>query len=159
MIALRSTSTTRPRRRREFHRRRLSAPQSLLAKRISDLHRQLISPVSDLETVKAAKRSLLRLLSDPMTLPVITTPPMELPVLAEAALAGTAHSQDPTPVCEVCQSALPARFRARREQNPFGITPFRGLRARAARPGHTRRFSSRRATITQPSLAITRAFS
>lgn len=155
MIALRSSSTTRPGRRRKIYSRSLSAPQALLTKRISDLHRKLISPASDLETVKAAKQSLLRLLSDPMTLPVITTPPMEFAVLANAAPADRSHPGESTPVCELCQSPLPARSSARHKQSLTSINPFRGLRSKAMR---TRPLPERRA-IPQPSLATAHAFS
>ena len=74
MVALLSPSSPNLRRRRKPDPAIRSLPATLLTNRISELNQRLIDPASDVETVKAAKHSLLRLLSDPMTLPVITTP-------------------------------------------------------------------------------------
>lgn len=99
MVALLSPSLSRPARFRHIARRSLPAPRTLVVNRISQLHRRLIDPASDVETVKAAKQSLLRLLSDPVTLPVITTPPMEMPVLPDA-------EAEPNRVREICDRPL-----------------------------------------------------
>ena len=89
MVALLSSSASKSARFRPIARRSLPAPRTLVVNRISDLHRRLIDPASDVETVKNAKHSLLRLLSDPLTLPVITLLPMELPVPADADVEAT----------------------------------------------------------------------
>lgn len=104
MVALLSPSSPKLRRSRKADGPRRSLPASLLTRRISDLHRRLIDPASDIETVKTAKRSLLRLLSDPLTLPVITTPPMTPPLLP-----GADRQRKPveaTRVCEICERPL-----------------------------------------------------
>ena len=82
-----------------------SLPATLLTNRISELHRRLIDPVSDVETVKGAKHALLRLLSDPMTLPVITTPPMEMPLFRNGNTKPQAVA--PNRMCEICDRLLP----------------------------------------------------
>ena len=98
---LRSHSVSNPARFRRSSTRLLPAPRTLVVKRISELHRRLIDPASDLQTVTAAKRSLLRLLSDPMTLPVITTRSAAVSTLADGesgrqAQSGTAPRRLPS---------------------------------------------------------------
>ena len=104
MVALLSPSSPKLRRRRKADGPLRSLPANLLTHRISELHRRLIDPASDVETVKAAKHSLLRLLSDPMTLPVITTPPMAMPLPP-----GADRQRKPVEakrVCEICERPL-----------------------------------------------------
>lgn len=135
-----------------------SAPQALVAKRISDLHRRLISPVSDLETVKAAKHSLLRLLADPMMLPVLTTPPMEFAAPTRNAAATPSQSEDATPGCEVCRSPLPPRSSARPERSLISTNGLRGLRSKPRSSGKGRLLAARRA-ISPPFFPTAHAFS
>lgn len=104
MVALLSLSSTKSNRRRKADAPVRSLPATLLTNRISELHRRLIDPAADIETVKDAKRGLLRLLSDPLTLPVITTPPMEMPVLRSVSAN---REQNANRVCEVCDRPLP----------------------------------------------------
>ena len=105
MVALLSPSSTkwqaRPKGDAPVH----ALPTTLLTKRISELHRRLIDPTSDVKTVTDAKRALLHLLSDPMTLPVITTPPMEMPLFRNANTKR--QSPEPNRVCEICDRPLP----------------------------------------------------
>ena len=121
MVALLSPSSTNLRRRRKGDAAVRSLPATLLTSRISELHRRLIDPASDVETVKAAKRSLLRLLSDPLTLPVITTPPMQLPVIpnADAERKSTAAKG----VGEICERPLPTHSRIDPEAPSGRATP------------------------------------
>jgi hypothetical protein len=79
-----------------------------LTNRISALHRRLIDPASDLETMKAAKQGLLRLLFDPLTLPVITTRPMEMPLGRRADIARKFTQVRRR--CEICDRPLPTQI-------------------------------------------------
>ena len=121
MVALLFPSSTNRRRRRKADPVVRSLPATLLTSRIADLHRRLIDPAADVETVKAAKQSLLRLLSDPMTLPVITTPPMQMPVVLDPEVERKAAAAKR--VCEIFERSLPTRSSADAE----------GLRRRAVK--------------------------
>jgi len=113
MVALLSHSRSKPARFRDIARRRLPTPGTLVINRISELHRRLIDPASDHEAAMAAKRSLLRLLSDPMTLPVITTPPMEMPITAASHVP---EPVEPNQVCRTCDRPLPRRSPRKNER-------------------------------------------
>ena len=118
MVALLSPSSTKLRRRRKTDPTVRSLPATLLTGRISELHRKLIDPTSRVENVRAAKHSLLRLLSDPMTLPVITTPAM---AMAMPVAANTDTEREPIPaerLCELCKRPLSTISNVRHE----GIT-------------------------------------
>jgi hypothetical protein len=105
MVALFSPSSKKLRRSRKPDVPARSLPATLLTHRISELHRRLIDPASDAQTVKDAKHALLRLLSDPLTLPVITTPPMGM---ADFRNRNTKlQSPGPNRMCEICDRALP----------------------------------------------------
>ena len=138
MVALLSPSLTKSTRRRKAAPLVRSLPATLLTKRISALHRRLIDPASDVETVKAAKQALLRLLSDPLMLPVITTPPMEMAVRRGADV--TRKSTEAPRLCEICDRPLPTQPRtsSRRARKATtrsgGFDSFRSLhRNRGAR--------------------------
>ena len=130
MVALLSPSLTKSPRSRKVDQLTRSLPATLLTNRISALHRRLIDPASDLETAKAAKQALLRLLSDPLTLPVITRPPMEMPVRRGADVAR--NSTQAPPLCEICDRPLPPQLR----------TSSRRARKAAARTGGSESFRS-----------------
>ena len=104
MVALLSPSSTKLRRARKADAAQRSLPATLLTHRISELHRSLIDPASDAETARTAKRSLLRLLSDPMTLPVITTPAMAMPLPPDADVER--KSAEAERMCEICEGPL-----------------------------------------------------
>jgi len=104
MVALLSPSPTKSRRSRKAEAPLRSLPATLLTNRISELHRRLIDPASDVETARAAKHSLLRLLSDPATLPVITTPAMAMPLPPRADVEH--KSAEAKRVCEICERPL-----------------------------------------------------
>jgi hypothetical protein len=118
MVALLSLSSTKSNRRRKADVPVRSLPATLLTNRISELHRRLIDPTADIEAVKDAKRGLLRLLSDPLTLPVIATPPMEMPALRNA---NANREPNANRVCEVCDRPLPrpdSRMRVSHHEKP-----------------------------------------
>ena len=111
MVALLSPATPKSARFRRIARRSLPAPRTLVINRISDLHRQLIDAKSDSETVKAAKHSLLRLLADPATLPVITTGAMAGSIVPKnnAERPSAAGEEN----CEICGRTLSPANRSR----------------------------------------------
>lgn len=104
MVALLSPSSTKLHRSRKADAPLRPLPATLLTHRISELHRRLIDPASDVETARAAKHSLLRLLSDPMTLPVITMPAMAMPLPPDADVEG--GSAETKRMCEICERPL-----------------------------------------------------
>jgi hypothetical protein len=139
---------------------RRSLPASLLTHRISELHRKLIDPASDIKTVKAAKHSLLRLLSDPLTLPVITTPPMVMPLPPEADAGG--KPAEAKQVCEICERPLsrisatqPRKTGRRARKSSIPGTQLGSLRSHQQKPVRRSSLSQR----TPPALALSRSYS
>lgn len=160
MVALLSPSSTKLRRSRKADAPARSLPATLVTDRISELHRRLIDPASDVETVKAAKHSLLRLLSDPITLPVITMPAMAMPLPPEAR--GERKSTEAKRVCEICERPLatisapqhegtgrPARSRSTRSVEGGSF------RSNQQKPRHGRSLSKR----TTPGMPLSRDYS
>ena len=81
MVALLSPSSPNLRRRRKPDPAIRSLPATLLTNRISELNQRLTDPASDVETVKAAKHSLLRLLSGADDAACYHHAAMQMPVL------------------------------------------------------------------------------
>ena len=151
MVALLSPSSPKLRRRRKADALLRSLPASLLTHRISDLHRKLIDPASDIETVKTAKHSLLRLLSDPMTLPVITMPPMAMPLARNAD--GEGKPAETKRVCEICERPL-SRTSAQSEETGRRARK-RSYRSQQQKPLCRSSLSQR----TAPDLPLSRPYS